>query len=347
MKKLKISRMIDRITKFISLGEKTFYFSDEQYVLDRRGRTDGEKDWSIVNAGLDKLPFKGEGQLVGILDTGVDKNHKDLIGRVDLINFVPKSLDTDESKSGHGTFCAGQILANGIDGNKGVTGVAPMAKGICCKVLYGDHRDGTLLDFEKVLYNSIRSCWKNGCGVISMSIGFDHKSRLVEEALIEAVDNGVIPIAACGNNGMLGSNQKSYPASYKCCISVAAANEKGMPAWFSSTGVDGLIEEQPEVAVASQEYYWGCIQGNSYGRNIGTSMACPIVAGAAVLWREAMSKKGKLPCGSDVLKEFRIWLKSVSEDVNANGWDSSLGWGVLRIKESIGIMIIETDFEVG
>lgn len=331
MKKLKLSRLIDRVTSFFSAN--CFYFSDQQYILERGDGTDGKREWAIVHAGLDKLPFKGNGQTVGILDTGVDKNHNDLAGRVDLVNFIPDSLDIDEH--GHGTFCAGEILANG-NGNgmgDGIIGVAPLARGLCCKVLYGNSKDGTVLNFEKGLANAIQTCCEVGCGVISMSIGFDHRSRLIEEALLEAVNHGVIPIAACGNNGMMGSLSRSYPASYPCCVSVAAANEKGLPAWFSTTGVEGQIEEQPEVAVASREYYWGCVPGNRYGRMIGTSMACPVVAGTALLWREAMVQKGTLPSGNNVLKGFRSWLKSVSVDVNENGWDSSLGWGVLSVSE--------------
>lgn len=323
---MKSSAIIDKVVKFFVNGKHGL--ADKQYVLSKENVTDGERDWSIINAGLANVPYRGQGERVGILDTGVDKNHRDLFGRVELMNFIEGSADTDEN--GHGTFCAGEILANGV--NKGVIGVAPMATALCCKVLYGDSRDGDV-NFNQVLHDAIQAAWKNGCGVLSMSIGFSPRSRLIEEALNEAVKNGVIPIAASGNDGMMGSKYKSYPASYVNCISVAAANEKGMPTWFSTEGIGEIPEEQPEVAVASKEYYWGCLPNYRYGRMIGTSMACPIIAGTALLWRESMRMRGILPKGSDILKEFRAWLKSVSVDTNNNGWDSSLGWGVLSIKD--------------
>jgi subtilisin len=331
MKKL-IARVIDKVIG--TFTSKSLYLSDQHYILERSDSASGQRDWSVTHAGLDKLLYQGEGEKVGILDTGVDVSHSDLKGRVELVNYVADSADTDEM--GHGTFCAGEILGNGVGngiGKHGVIGVAPMARGLCCKVLHGDSRDGSLVNFDKVLCSAIEKCYQEGCGVISMSIGFDSRSYMVENALKEAVNHGIIPVAACGNDGMRGSLSKVYPASYTSCISVSSANEKGMPSWFSTVGKGEIVEEQPEVAVASLEYYWGCFPPNRYGKMIGTSMACPIVAGTALLWREAMRKKGMLPNGPDVLKQFRVWLKSVSRDVNENGWDSSLGWGVLMIKE--------------
>lgn len=324
-----ISSVIDKITRLFI--DKKYGIADKLHVLSSKNAidaTNGERDWSIINAGIENIPYQGCGERVAILDTGVDKDHKDLIGRVHFINFLPENIITDNH--GHGTFCAGEILANG-DKN-GVVGVAPKAEAICCKVLYGDARDGNV-NFEEVLCNAIRSAIINKCGVISMSLGFSSpKNKKIEEALNEAVSYGIIPIAASGNDGMKGSKYKSYPASYINCISVSAANEKGMPAWFSTNGVGIIPEEQPEIAVASKEYYWGCVPNSRYGKMIGTSMACPIIAGTALLWREAMQTKGTMPTGSNVLNEFRKWLKIVSIDTNKNGWDSSLGWGVLSIK---------------
>ena len=109
-----------------------------------------------------------------------------------------------------------------------------------------------------------------------------------------------------------------------------------MPAWFSTAGVGGTQDQQPEVAVASLEYYYGCLPGvSTYGTMIGTSQATPLIAALALLWREAREKSASpaspMPTGADVFKSFRLWLRKVADDTNANGWDPELGFGVAKI----------------
>jgi hypothetical protein len=48
-----------------------------------------------------------------------------------------------------------------------------------------------------------------------------------------------------------------------------------------------------------------------------------------------MNKKRVMPSGKDVLKSFREWIHVATLDTNKNGWDSSLGWGVLSVSENI------------
>jgi hypothetical protein len=94
---------------------------------------------------------------------------------------------------------------------------------------------------------------------------------------------------------------------------------------------------KPEIAVASLEYYWGCLPGRStYGKMIGTSQATPTIAAVALLWREArmaLAAAGTrpFPTGANVIKEFRQWLYKVADDTNKNGWDPELGYGVLLL----------------
>ena len=67
---------------------------------------------------------------------------------------------------------------------------------------------------------------------------------------------------------------------------------------------------------------------------IGTSMATPLIAATALLWREArLEADAPFPTGADVLKEFRAWLKRVANDTNNNGWDPELGYGVLLLED--------------
>lgn len=297
------------------------------------------RDWSIRHAGLDKIPYRGKGQRVGILDTGIDKFHQDLEGQVTAANFIAGNKESPAWRDtcGHGTFCTGQIVAkeNGV----GIVGAAPQATAFHGKVLYGDKRDYSRIAGRSDISAAIRACVTDGCGVISMSIGGPGRNKEIQQALEYAVSRGVIPVAAAGNERLEGSPYASYPASYPTVISVASANKQDMPAWFSTMAYRGTADTEearltaPEIAVASLEFYWGCGPGlRTYLRMIGTSMATPMIAATALLWREARLLSGTpFPTGEAVLREFRAWLRRVAKDTNKNGWDAELGYGVLLL----------------
>ena len=301
-----------------SFGLESFSISD----LNTLGK-DGE-NWIIKHGQFDKFKYRGTGEKVAVLDTGVDSSHTELIGKIKTHNFISKNYDETPCYDyvSHGTFMAGEILSDKY-------GVAPKATGISCKVLYGDGRDSDLHRFEKDLVAAIQYACYDGCGVISMSFGFPHRSVIVEDALKTAVSLGVIPIAASGNEGMHGSQYASYPASFENCISVGSAGKNDLPAWFSTAGVRKLRLEQPEIAIASLNYHEGIFPSNRYGKMTGTSIACPIVAGLALLWRESREEKGLMPEGEEVIIAFRQWLYTHALDSNGNGWDNELGHGVL------------------
>jgi subtilisin family serine protease len=293
-------------------------------------------DWALTNSGLYDLPYKGEGQKVGVIDTGCDIGHQDLKGNVVFEDFISEKKISKTDVSGHGTFVMGQIVAK--EDGVGVVGVAPLATGYSARVIFGNMDDMYRHNISKDLANAIVSCTDAGCRVINMSLGGPQASLEIKEALNYAVSKGVIPVAAAGNERMDGVPQRSYPAAYENVISVAAANKKNMPYWFSTIGVPGPDTTQPEIAVAMLEYYYGCLprptssSASPYGVMIGTSQAAPIISGALILWAEAMTKSGKMPIGEDVLKEARLWLRRVAVDTNKNGWDPEIGYGVLLLK---------------
>jgi len=309
------------------------YSLDPHTVLDSEAWPIQEyRDWSVRNTGLDRLPFKGEGQLIGILDTEVDIRHPDLDGQVEYIDFILNGVDVGlPMMPAHGTFVAGQLV--GREDGQGLVGAAPKANAVCGRVLYGNSADLSRPDTSEDIAYGIDECVSAGCGVISMSFGSIDRSSLLERTINKAVDDGVILVASAGNDKLFGSPSRLYPAAYPGVISVASADEYGLPAWFSSVG-DGNDDQpsaQPEIAISSKPFYWGCMPGGRYGRMIGTSMATPIVAAVAALWLEARTEAGTLPSGPDVLKRFRSWLHRVVNDTNNNGWDPELGYGTLLL----------------
>jgi len=307
-------------------------------------------DWAITHSGLYDLPYRGEGQKIGVIDTGCDIGHQDLKGSTSFVDFISEKSVSKTDVAGHGTFVMGEIVAkeNGV----GVVGVAPLATGIAARVIFGNMDDMYRHNTSRDLSNAIRHCADHGCRVINMSIGSDSSSSLIKDSIDYAVSKGVIPVAAAGNERLDGLPRRSYPAAYENVISVASANKKDMPTWFSTIGVDGKDTTQPEVAISSLEYFYGCLprptsrSASPYGIMIGTSMAAPVVSGALLLWAEAMEKAGKMPIGEDVLKQARSWLRRVSVDTNKNGWDPEIGYGVLLLPPNENFSINGTNISL-
>src|SRR5699024_8044277 len=162
---------------------------------------------------------------IAVLDTGINSSHSDLKGRIlsgyDFVNNDKNPLDDN----GHGTHIAGIIAANTT---KKMTGLDLYANILPVKVI--DHNgDGYVSDILKGIYYAI----EQDVDVINMSYVNYAYSKIEEEALWEAHDNGIVVVAASGNEGW---NKPAYPASYPPVISVSATNEFDHRARFSNYG---------------------------------------------------------------------------------------------------------------
>jgi subtilisin family serine protease len=282
------------------------------------------KNFLIEYGNFNKTDFKGSGEKVAVLDSGIDQDHIELKSKVMAKSFIKECKDPFDYCN-HGTFIAGEIVGETV-------GLAPKAQCLSAKILHGDGRDQNLHQLEKNIYSAIKYSIEHDYGVISMSLGIPYKSKLIYKILQKAIENGIICVAAAGNEGISGSQFKSYPASFDNCISVGSANKYGLPSFYSTAGKGENKLEQPEVAIASLKYHYGIITNNRYGLMTGTSIACPVVAALALLWREKNRENEVVFKGKENIKQFREWLKENAQDTNNNGWDNELGFGVLRLK---------------
>merc|ERR1719323_1016700 len=108
-----------------------------------------------------------------------------------------------------------------------------------------------------------------------MSLGGGGYSQAAHEVYQQAYDNGILVFAAAGNGG---NSYKSYPASYKNVISVAAVDRNSVKAGFSQ------YNDQVEIAAPGVNIR-STVRNNQYAIWSGTSMACPHAAGvAALVW---------------------------------------------------------------
>lgn len=208
--------------------------------------------------------------IIAIVDTGVDYNHEDLVGKIvpgyDYVNNDTDPMDEDA----HGTHCAG-IAAGNTNNGKGIAGIAPNCSIMPVRVL------GPTGGTSEWVANGIIFAADNGAKIISLSLGSGGASTVIQDALKYALSKGSLPIAAAGNHG---TTQKFYPAAFPECLSVAAVNNRDQRAGFSAYG-DWVQVAAPGAGILST------IPGNKYAAFDGTSMACPAVAGLAGMIKAA------------------------------------------------------------
>ena len=230
--------------------------------------------FNIKQIGADKVQAAGNdgsGVRVAVIDTGIDYTHPDLkdvyAGGYNFVNLNDNPMDDN----GHGTHCSGIIAATGSQ--KGIYGTAPGVSLYGVKVLNSGGY-GYTSDVVQGIY------WakNNSMQVASMSLGSSWDSQAMHDAVINATENGVLIVAAAGNEGSVSGvgETMGYPAKYDGVLAVAAVNKHNHRAFWSSTGFE-LGVSAPGVKIRSS------VPGAGYATYSGTSMATPHVAGVAAL----------------------------------------------------------------
>ena len=216
---------------------------------------------------------------VAVIDTGVDYNHEDLKNNYGTKIYKGYDYVDDDSDpmdlNGHGTHCAGIVAAN-LNNGVGGAGIAPSVSVLAVRVL-NKNGSGSTADINDGIYYA--ADW--GVQVISMSLGGKGYATTQQKAVNYAYNRNVTVIAAMGNDG---TNVKCYPAALDHVIAVASVNQSGERAPYSNFG------KWCEIAAPGSDI-WSTVPGNSYDCWDGTSMATPVVAGAAALYLDHVNKK--------------------------------------------------------
>lgn len=275
---------------------------------------DGEiMDYGVRMSGanLEWNESMGEGVKVGIIDSGVDLRHIDLMGRVKkYVNFTSPDKKDVVDENGHGTHVAGIIAAN--RNGRGVIGVAPKASLYIAKA-FGGHGMADDIAVAKSMDWMI----KNKVDIINMSFS-SNNVPVYADKIKEAYNNGIIIVCAVGNSGDLRKRELGYPAKFEETISVAAVDMQGKVSAFSAKNVNA------DIAAAGYEIL-SCYPGNRYAKFSGTSMAAPIISGAAaILQRKAKKRLGRFLSP----EEMKTVLCMHCEEVKRKEPDQSAGCGL-------------------
>ncbi|MFN2364437.1 MAG: S8 family serine peptidase, partial [Halarsenatibacteraceae bacterium] len=142
---------------------------------------------------------------VAVLDSGIDYNHPELQGRVDLAggyNIVEDNTEAMDSQ-GHGTHVAG-IIGAATNNQQGIAGVMWDLELVPVKVL-NDRGDGDIWNVTKgILYAAgllDENLINKPVDIINLSVGSTANPTYLIEAIQEVTAKNIIIIAASGNTG--------------------------------------------------------------------------------------------------------------------------------------------------
>jgi len=202
---------------------------------------------------------------VCIIDSGYHIGHFDLQDANVVGLNLGGSGDPFIDSCGHGTHVAGTIAA--LNNGDGVIGVMPSGNiTLTIAKIFGDDSwtSGSCgYSYTSSTIEAAFACRDAGANVINMSLGGSGASSTAEQGFQDLLDQGVLSIAAAGNDGTTGL---SYPASYPAVVSVAAIDESKVVADFSqkNSAVElsgpgvGVLSTVPTISANAE------VDGTSY-----------------------------------------------------------------------------------
>ena len=270
----------------------------QQWALNNLGQDGGTKGADINALEAWQQTQGSDEVVVAVLDSGVDYTHTDLRSNMwlrpdNLPQYTDDELGTfnDENgfngtdnaadpmdDNGHGTHCAGIIGAEGNNG-EGIAGVNWNVRIMPLKFM-GRGGFGTTKDaIEAINYAIDRKQHGVNVRVINASWGSTQRSKALEDAIRAAGEQGILFVAAAGNDGSNNDKRPHYPSNYDLpnVISVAALDRNDQLTSFSNWGPKTVHIAAPGKDILST---W---LNDNYREASGTSMAAPHVAGVAAL----------------------------------------------------------------
>ena len=283
-----------------------------QPVAERRAYSD---PFAAMNYAPDKTGARklhgdaaGNGQLIAVIDTGIDTAHPDLASR------LREPVDTTGNgfaAENHGTAVAG-IIAAEADNAIGSYGVAPAAELLPIKACQPKESGGLAARCTtSTLVKALDVAMSEDAAIINMSLA-GPPDDLVSRYVNLALDQGRLVVAGAGNGGIHG--KPGYPAAIPGVLAVTAVDAIDRLYGQANRG-DYIDVAAPGVDIVAT------VPDGQYPPLSGTSMAAAHVTGIAALIREL----GPLMTS----REIAMVIKTSSRDLGDPGPDAGFGTGLV------------------
>ncbi|GAA2798581.1 type VII secretion-associated serine protease mycosin [Streptomyces showdoensis] len=283
-----------------------------------------DQQWHLDAMKADEMwkVSKGEGIVVAVIDSGVDKSIPDLRGQV-LPGKDFSLLDGDENNDidNHGTGMAALIAGTGARGpQQGSFGLAPKAKILPIRIPYNEERwakNGVKESFSESMAKAIRYAADSDAKIINISVANARKpGPELAEAVRYALSKNKLIFAGVGNTADEG-NAVEYPAATPGVVGVGGLNSKA--SWWekSQTG------PQVDLAAPAENITNACTGGTQLCEGSGTSSATALMsASAALIW-------SKHPDWTNN-QVLRVMLNTAGKPKSGKARTDSIGYGAVR-----------------
>ncbi|MEM0953733.1 MAG: S8 family serine peptidase [Pseudomonadota bacterium] len=301
---------------------------------------------------------QGNNTVVAVIDTGIRRNHPDLVGKlVAGYDFFDEDAnpedpgdaeDPADSSSFHGTHVAGTVGAN-TDNSLGVAGAGWNAQIMPLRVL--GPGGGTTFDVLRAVrfaagipdsFDSSIPTPQRPADVINLSLAGGGFDGFAQDLFNQVAGLGIVVVAAAGNDS---SSDFAYPASYDNVISVSATNINRTRASYSNFGSavdvaapggDSVTNDtngdgQPDLVLST-----GADDSDGSAEDVytflqGTSMAAPHVAGVIALM------KSVYPQLTTDTVEALLAQSFITDDLGTPGRDNIFGWGLINARKAVEV----------
>lgn len=281
----------------------------EEELKERTEKAHARDDWNIAavhGEAYTGVKSPGERVKIAVLDSGVNyRENLPVYGHVTQLKGA-ESNPFFEDATGHGTAVASLIASNPDD--ESIQGMNEDAAVYSVQVL-NENNAGTLSGVVQGIYWAI----ENDMDIINMSFGTPHSSEILEKAVEDAREAGILLVAAAGNDP---EGAVAYPAAYEGVCAVGSSNLEGEIASESTRGKDVDIYAPGAGILVNAPLFGTQIES-------GSSLACAQVSAAAsLLWEKDRTRDAE-------------FIRRLMEETANVGIDPEYGKGLLDVEQAM------------